>query len=70
MFFDSDDVGSRTLSAASYANATGMTVESCVSFCSTGSNSYVYAGVEYADECCETSRLSHSCIVDLGGRLR
>lgn len=28
-----------------------MTVESCLSFCSSGSNSYVYAGVEYAQEC-------------------
>ncbi|KAG9312684.1 WSC-domain protein [Chiua virens] len=46
-----DDVGDRTLSSASYANATGMTVESCISFCSTGSNAYIYAGVEYADEC-------------------
>jgi len=44
-------VGDRTLSSASYADGTGMTVESCISFCSTGSNSYIYAGVEYADEC-------------------
>lgn len=29
-----------------------MTIESCVNFCSTGSNAYVYAGVEYAQECC------------------
>lgn len=29
-----------------------MTVESCINFCSTGSNAYVYAGVEYAQECC------------------
>lgn len=46
-----DNTGARTLSAASYANTTGMTVESCISFCSSGSNSYVYAGVEYAQEC-------------------
>lgn len=52
MFPDSDNVGGRTFSSASYAG-TGMTVESCISFCSTGANSYIYAGVEYADECCE-----------------
>lgn len=46
-----DNTGARTLSAASYANTTSMTVESCISFCSSGSNSYVYAGVEYAQEC-------------------
>jgi hypothetical protein len=28
-----------------------MTVESCVSFCN--SQNYIYAGVEYAQECCE-----------------
>lgn len=57
MFLDSDNVNSRTFSSASYANATGMTVESCINFCSTGSNSYIYAGVEYADECCELIHL-------------
>ena len=49
-----DNVGARTLSSASYANSNSMTVESCISFCSPGSNSYIYAGVEYADECCES----------------
>ena len=51
--FGSDNVGSRTLSGASYINSTGMTVESCINFCSTGANAYIYAGVEYADECCQ-----------------
>ncbi|KAI6128107.1 copper radical oxidase-like protein [Pisolithus croceorrhizus] len=46
-----DNTGARTFSAASYTNTTGMTVESCISFCSSGANSYVYAGVEYAQEC-------------------
>ncbi|KAI6024210.1 copper radical oxidase-like protein [Pisolithus marmoratus] len=46
-----DNTGTRTLSAASYTNTTGMTVESCLSFCSSGANSYIYAGVEYAQEC-------------------
>lgn len=43
--------GTRTLSAATYTDTVNMTVESCVNFCSTGSNAYVYAGVEYAQEC-------------------
>lgn len=44
----------RLLSGASYTNATGMTVESCVAFCKT--NNQAYAGLEYAKECfCGTS---------------
>ncbi|KIJ67360.1 copper radical oxidase [Hydnomerulius pinastri MD-312] len=46
-----DNGGARTLSSAAYTNTTGMTVESCINFCSTGTNSYIYAGVEYAQEC-------------------
>ncbi|KAF9220620.1 copper radical oxidase-like protein [Gyrodon lividus] len=46
-----DNGGARTLSSAAYTSTTAMTVESCISFCSTGSNSYVYAGAEYAQEC-------------------
>ena len=44
----------RLLSGASYTNATGMTVESCVAFCKT--KNQAYAGLEYAKECyCGTS---------------
>jgi len=51
--FSSDNVGGvRTLSAAAYTDTANMTIESCINFCSTGSNAYVYAGVEYAQECC------------------
>ncbi|KAI4266918.1 MAG: hypothetical protein L6R38_008476, partial [Xanthoria sp. 2 TBL-2021] len=39
----------RLLSSSSYTNKTGMTVESCVNFCS-GSNS-PYAGLEFGQEC-------------------
>ncbi|KAH7925711.1 copper radical oxidase-like protein [Leucogyrophana mollusca] len=46
-----DNGGARTLSAAFYADTTSMTIESCITFCSTGSNTYIYAGVEYAQEC-------------------
>lgn len=46
----SDTGNPRTLNAAATAGAT-MTEESCVTYCNT--NGYIYAGVEYADECCE-----------------
>ena len=29
-----------------------MTIKSCINFCSTQSTTYVYAGVEYGQECC------------------
>lgn len=37
----------RALPAAGYANRTGMTVESCQSFCSKDTNNYGLAGLEY-----------------------
>ncbi|KAH9927682.1 copper radical oxidase [Fomitopsis serialis] len=46
-----DNTGSRTLTGPSYTDTSNMTVESCISFCSDQSTSYVYAGVEYAQEC-------------------
>ena len=64
MLSGSDNVGDRSLSSASYASATGMTVESCISFCSTGANSYIYAGVEYADECCELNDVFNGASID------
>ncbi|KAL8670348.1 MAG: hypothetical protein Q9168_005106 [Polycauliona sp. 1 TL-2023] len=39
----------RLLSGSSYVNATGMTVESCVGFCSA--SKYAYAGLEFGQEC-------------------
>jgi hypothetical protein len=39
----------RTLNAASFAGNT-VTEESCVTFCN--GKGYIYAGVEYSDECC------------------
>lgn len=39
----------RLLAGSSYTNKTGMTVESCVNFCSASNSKY--AGVEYAQEC-------------------
>lgn len=42
------DVG-RTISAAAYADNVGMTIETCISFCS--SKGFQYAGTEYYQEC-------------------
>ena len=44
------DGGPRTLSGPAYTNTTGMTVGSCIAFCNT--QYYIYAGLEYAQECC------------------
>jgi len=41
----------RLLSGPSYSNSTGMTVESCTSFCQANLPNGAYAGVEYAQEC-------------------
>jgi hypothetical protein len=41
----------RLLPGPSYTNMTGMTVESCVSFCQSSSPTQTYAGVEFAQEC-------------------
>jgi WSC domain len=46
-----DNVNSRSLYSAAYTDGTAMTEESCIAFCS--SKGYVYAGVEYSQECCE-----------------
>jgi len=46
-----DNPGARTLTSAAYTDTVNMTVENCVNFCN-GQN-YIYAGVEYAQECCK-----------------
>ena len=48
----SDNTGARTLTGATYTDTSNMYVESCISFCSAQSTTYVYAGVEYGQECC------------------
>jgi WSC domain len=55
-----DNVGGHTLTSATYTDTVNMTVESCVNFCN-GQN-YIYAGVEYAQECCKY-RLSPISVV-------
>lgn len=55
------DAGTRTLSGNSYTNTTGMTVESCIAFCEPGY--WIYAGVEYFQECCTvTCGLYSECV--------
>ena len=49
----SDSVSSRTLERS--VNAGNVTVESCVSACQ--SESFTIAGLEYAQECCESIHL-------------
>jgi hypothetical protein len=44
--YEYSDGPARTLAASTYANTTGMTVESCISFCVSGG--YIYAGLEYS----------------------
>ncbi|KAI0808290.1 hypothetical protein C8Q74DRAFT_1189458 [Fomes fomentarius] len=43
------DQGARSLGDANFVNNTGMTVESCVGFCST--KGFNFAGLEFAQEC-------------------
>ncbi|KAF8878018.1 WSC domain-containing protein [Gymnopilus junonius] len=45
----SDSTASRTLRVASYTDVTGMTIESCLAFCTPAG--YKYAGVEFSREC-------------------
>ncbi|PIL32445.1 hypothetical protein GSI_05147 [Ganoderma sinense ZZ0214-1] len=43
------DQGARSLGGATFTNTTGMTVESCIAFCSA--QSFNFAGLEFAQEC-------------------
>lgn len=55
------DPGPRTLSGSGYTDAAAMTDESCISYCS--GLGYIYAGTEYANECCkfELAIYSNKC---------
>ena len=58
---------SRLLSGPTYTNSTGMTVESCVSYCTAASPTQAYAGVEYGEECyCGSSLPSAAETADMG----
>ena len=48
-----DSVGARTLTGASYINGNTMTIEVCINLCAGGN--FIYAGMEYSDECCKFS---------------
>ncbi|KJA23963.1 hypothetical protein HYPSUDRAFT_201077 [Hypholoma sublateritium FD-334 SS-4] len=45
----SDSTSSRTLQTAAFTDVTGMTIESCIAFCTP--SAYQYAGVEFSREC-------------------
>ncbi len=45
----------RALGGQMYANATGMTIQSCIAFCDN-LGAY-YAGTEYSSECCKWRQL-------------
>lgn len=47
----SDPTNPRVLKDSHYADTSNMTVENCVGYCSKKSSSYVYAGLEYGQEC-------------------
>jgi hypothetical protein len=46
------DVG-RTLTGGGYDDNVAMTVESCISYCTTAG--FTYAGTEYSTQCCKSS---------------
>jgi hypothetical protein len=45
------DQAPRSLTGAGFVNATGMTPKLCIAYCDA--RNFIYAGVEYAEECCE-----------------
>ncbi|KAF8196991.1 glyoxal oxidase N-terminus-domain-containing protein [Pholiota molesta] len=47
-----DTTASRTLSGDTFADGTGMTIESCINFCTT--NGFVFAGTEFGVHCGNT----------------
>ncbi|KAJ7852312.1 WSC domain-containing protein [Mycena leptocephala] len=60
-----DTSASRALAGASYVNASAMTVESCIAFCSTGG--FSLAGVEFGDECyCDHALQSSATLANAG----
>ena len=58
---NSDSVGARTLTEATYNSGNAMTDEACVSFCI--SKNFIYAGTEYAGECCKFSFPSYTWVI-------
>ncbi|KAJ7853857.1 WSC domain-containing protein [Mycena leptocephala] len=60
-----DTSASRALAGASYVNASAMTVESCIAFCSAGG--FSLAGVEFGDECyCDHALQSSATLANAG----
>ncbi|MCJ1408115.1 hypothetical protein MMC19_002188, partial [Ptychographa xylographoides] len=46
-----NETNPRALNSASYADGTHMTIESCQAYCSSSTNNYRLAGLEYASQC-------------------
>ena len=62
-----NETNPRALPLASYSSSTGMTVESCQKFCTSSSNNYGLAGIEYGGECyCANALQSYSAVGQSG----
>ena len=56
----SDNPASRTLAAATFTDTQAMSVEACITFCNQGG--FIFAGVEFAQECCTCLYSSMKCL--------
>lgn len=56
--------GNNTLQGANYTDPNSMTEEGCVAYCDA--RGYIYAGLEYAYECCESSLSKFGMLADAG----
>jgi hypothetical protein len=73
LLLHSDNPAARVLKADAFTDAAAMTVEACISFCDA--KSFIYAGVEFAQECCTLPiffcrSARHLNLPDLMSRLR
>lgn len=58
-----NETNPRALSGAAYTSNTAMTIEKCQSFCSSSTNNYGLAGIEYGGECyCGNGLQSYSAV--------
>lgn len=54
----------RLLSGPSYSNSTGMSVESCTTFCQANMPNGIFAGVEYGQECYCAATLPAAAVLE------
>lgn len=58
-----NETNPRALAGASYTSTSAMTIEKCQSFCSSSTNNYGLAGIEYGGECyCGNGLQSYSAV--------